>query len=159
MALTIRRNRPLEGGRLRPHRAGGILLPRSFLVPVSSAAAGRAADLIEVAAQLAPERGGRVVVLVFDVLALGEELDAAMPALDHGAQVVHQRVREIAETRALRIEFIHRRTRDPIPEILAEARHRTVDAILLATDDMRLGARLAPHAGRRLIFIHPGPGP
>lgn len=108
------------------------------------------------AAQLAPDRGGRVAVAVFDVVALGAELDTSMPALDHGAEVVHQRVREIAEARALRIDFVHHRTRDPVPVILAEARHRHVDAILLSSGDLRLGGRLAPQAGRRLIFIHPG---
>ncbi len=127
---------------------------QTMLIPVSTAATGLPADLVEVAAQLAAERRASLVLLAFTEIPLGEEMDMDIDDLDEVVEGLAASGRAIGEQYGIRVLTTHLRTRDPAESILAEATRRDSQLILVrAAEPQRVELRRPSydHVVRRVI--------
>jgi nucleotide-binding universal stress UspA family protein len=147
----------------RPRPAPGF---RTILVPVNTLQPELPADMIDVSAQLATERRASIVLLAFTELPLGEDADVELPEVDGAIARMGAEARALAARYGVGVHVIAPRTRTPSDLILAEARRRRADLIVLgATGRSRATyasvardpttRRLAREASIRTMFVQP----
>jgi nucleotide-binding universal stress UspA family protein len=138
----------------------------SILVPLNTAQPELPCDIVDLAARLATERRSAIVVVAFTAVPLWEDVDVDLPEVDERVQEMARRARAIARRYGVGMHVIAPRTRRPAELILAEARRRKAELVVLgATGDARgsVGAllrdpvtrRLAEQPGLRTMFVRP----
>lgn len=124
-----------------------------MLVPVSVGLRELPWDMLEVAAQLSAPSRSRIVVVAFTEVPLWEEFDVELPEADATAVRWSDELRTLTARYGVSVHLVAPRTRNPAGTILAEARRRKADLILLgATADHRLanGSLLADRVTRQV---------
>ncbi|HUZ84834.1 MAG TPA: amino acid permease [Gaiellales bacterium] len=155
---------PASGHGLRRRPAEEVAF-RSILIPVATVSPEPPAHLFEVAAELASEQRGLIVVLALTEIPLGEEMDVELPHLEQTLERLRRQARLVAETFAIRVQVTHLRTRDPAAAILSEADHRDAQVIVLVASrpgapgrtPVELARRITAEARRRVMFVQAGP--
>jgi APA family basic amino acid/polyamine antiporter len=164
------------GERTRPEIAArrgdpGVAVEyQTILIPVNSAASAIPADLLDVAAQLAAERGASLVVLAFTEIPLGEEMDMEIDDLDEAVERLTAAARAVGDRYGIRILMTHLRTRDPADSILAEANRRDSQVILLRASGLQRSElrrvaydhvvrRIVAEARQRVMIVRPEQAP
>jgi nucleotide-binding universal stress UspA family protein len=139
---------------------------RSILVPVNTAQAELPCDIVDLAARRATERRSAIVLVAFTVIPLWEEMDVELPEIDERVGDMGKRARAIAGRYGVGVHLIAPRTRRPEELILAEARRRTAELVVLgatAAERAPVGAllrdpvvrRLTEQPGLRTMFVRP----
>jgi amino acid transporter/nucleotide-binding universal stress UspA family protein len=141
---------------------------RSILIPVNADQLRVPRDMIEVAAKLAAEQRAAIVLLIFLQIPLSEEIDVEIPDEEAVVSRLVEQARKVAAAYGIRVHATHLRTRDPAEAILAEARRRNAEIILLgATGRHRATFRgyardavtrqVVGESPVRVMFIQPEP--
>jgi nucleotide-binding universal stress UspA family protein len=141
---------------------------RSILIPVNTDECDLPWDILEVAARLAGGQRARIVLFLVTEVPLSEEVDVEMPGLEERVGVLAGQARTFAEEYGIRVHATHVRTRDAAESILAEARRRSSQAILLGATGRRradsrrfardqVSRRIVAEAGVRVMFVQPEP--
>ena len=162
LRAAYRRARPAD--RRAELRSPGTF--HSVLVPVSTALPDLPWDMLEVAAKLAAPSRSRIVVVAFTEIPLWEETDVPLPEAEMKAIRWSDDVRSLASRYGVSAHLVAPRTRNPAETILAEARRRKADLILLgATADHRLASgslisdritrQVAEEAEMRTLMLQP----
>jgi nucleotide-binding universal stress UspA family protein len=154
---------------IAPVRANGAATAvaagfRSILIPVNTALPELPCDMLDVAAQLAAERRSAIVLMAFTEIPLWEEMDVELPDLDQRVQAMAKRARAVVSRYGVGVHVTAPRTRQPAELILAEARRRKAQLIVLgATGRTRAGfdallrdattRRLSEEPGIRTMFV------
>jgi len=133
--MTILR---VPGGRNGAH--GERLGFRSILIPVNTAQGELPCDMFHLAARLATERRASIELLTFTEIPLWEEMDVELPGLDQQVLEMAKQARAVASRYGVGLRVAAPRTRNPAQTILAEARRRHADLIVLGAT----GRRRAP---------------
>jgi nucleotide-binding universal stress UspA family protein len=135
LRAAYRRARPAH----RPAELRSTGTFRSVIVPVSTALPELPWDMLEVAAQLAAPSRSRIVVVAFTEIPLWEEFDVELPEAEATAVRWSDEIRSLTARYGVSVHLVAPRTRHPAETILAEARRRKADLVLLgATSDHRL---------------------
>jgi len=106
------------------------------------------------------------VVVAFTVIPLWEELDVELPEIDERIQEMGKRARAVAGRYGVGVHLVAPRTRQPAELILAEAKRRRAELVMLgATADIRgaiasllrdpVARRLTEQPGLRTMFVKP----
>ena len=103
---------------------------RSILLPVNTAQADLPADMVDVAARLAAERGSSIVLMAFTEVPLWEEMDMELPGLDEHVQAMGAEARSIARRYGVGLHLTAPRTRHVVDLILREARRRRAELVV-----------------------------
>src|SRR5436190_24271641 len=152
----------------RAPRRGADAEFRSILIPVNADHELIPWEMVDVASQLATERGGVIDLFVFSLIPLSEELDVEIPDLDSRLRRLIARTTAMAGRYGITVHWSHRRIRDAAAAILAEAERDGTELILLgATDTRRTGyrglvrdataRRVAAQAQVPVLFVRPAP--
>jgi nucleotide-binding universal stress UspA family protein len=138
----------------------------SILLPVNTAQPELPWDMLDLAARLATERRSAIVLLAFTEVPLWEEMDVELPGVDEHVQEMAKQARAIAGRYGVGVHVIAPRTRQPAELVLAEARRRRAELIVLGATGHRGGAvaallrdpvarRIADEPGLRTMFVKP----
>jgi nucleotide-binding universal stress UspA family protein len=138
----------------------------SILVPVNTAQPELPCDMLDLAARLATERRSAIVLVAFTEIPLWEEMDVELPGVDERVQKMAKRARAVAGRYGVGVHAVAPRTRDPAEMILAEARRRKAELVVLgATGPGRsavsallrdpVARRLTEQPGLRTMFVKP----
>ncbi len=125
----------------------------SILVPVNTAQPELPCDMVDLAARLATERRPAIVLVAFTAVPLWEEMDVELPEIDERVHEMGKRARAIAGRYGVGVHLIAPRTRRPAELILAEARRRKAELVVLgatAAERASVGALLRDPVVRRL---------
>ena len=136
---------------------------RSILIPVNTAQGELPCDMLHMAARLGAERRASIALLAFTEIPLWEETDVELPALDERVLAMAKQARAVASRYGVGLRVAAPRTRNPSETILAEARRRRAELIVLgATGRRRAPAgvfgdntarRVAQEAEVRTMFV------
>jgi nucleotide-binding universal stress UspA family protein len=143
MAMSVTPSLRAAYRRARPARRHAALRStgtfHSVIVPISTALRELPWDMLEVAAQLAAPSRSRIVVVAFTEIPLWEEFDVELPEAEATALCWSDELRSLTARYGVGVHLVAPRTRQPAETILAEARRRKADLVLLgATSDHRL---------------------
>jgi nucleotide-binding universal stress UspA family protein len=138
----------------------------SILLPVNTDLPELPSDMVDLAARLATERRSAIVLLAFTEVPLWEEMDVELPEVDERVQEMARQARAIAGRYGVGVHVTAPRTRQPAELVLAEARRRRAELIVLGATGHRHGAvasllsdpvarRVAEEPGLRTMFVKP----
>jgi len=138
----------------------------SILLPVNTAQPELPWDMLDLAARLATERRSAIVLLAFTEVPLWEEMDAELPEVDERVQEMAKQARAIAGRYGVGVHVTAPRTRQPADLVLAEAKRRRAELIVLGATGHRRGTvaallsdpvarRVAEEPGLRTMFVKP----
>jgi nucleotide-binding universal stress UspA family protein len=117
----------------RPAAAGF----HAIVVPVNTRQGQLPAAILHLACRLAAERRAQIVLLAFTDIPLWEDMDVDLPEAEEITLRWAAEARALASRYGVGIQVSHRRTRDPAELILAEARRRRAQLILLGATGHR----------------------
>lgn len=109
----------------------------AIVVPVNTRQGQLPADILHLACRLAAERRAQIALLAFTDIPLWEEMDVDLPEAEETALRWAAEARALASRYGVGILVSHRRTRDPAELIVAEARRRRAQLILLGATGHR----------------------
>ncbi|HET6850463.1 MAG TPA: universal stress protein [Gaiellales bacterium] len=151
-----------------PHRprAGVRRGFSSILLPVNTAQPELPWDMIDLAARLATERRSAIVLLAFTEVPLWEEMDVELPEVEERVHEMARQARSIAGRYGVGVHVTAPRTRGAADLVLAEARRRRAELIVLGATGHRRGTvasllsdpvarRVAEEPGLRTMFVKP----
>jgi nucleotide-binding universal stress UspA family protein len=117
----------------RPAAAGF----HAIVVPVNTRQGQLPAAILHLACRLAAERRAQIALLAFTDIPLWEDMDVDLPDAEEITLRWAAEARALASRYGVGIQVSHRRTRDPAELILAEARRRRAQLILLGATGHR----------------------
>ena len=138
----------------------------SILLPVNTAQPELPCDMLDLAARLATERRSAIVLLAFTEIPLWDEMDVELPEVDERVHEMAKQARAVAGRYGVGVHVIAPRTRGPAELILAEAKRRKSELIMLGATGPSRGAvnallrdpvarRVAEQRGLRTMFVTP----
>jgi nucleotide-binding universal stress UspA family protein len=110
---------------------------RSILIPVNVEEEALPWDMFDSAARLAAQHRAVIELLAFTEIPLSEEMDVELPGAGAHVERMAKDAALIGARYALHIRVAAPRTRDPAETILAEARRRHADLIMLGATGRR----------------------